>query len=1049
MNKRFFIVALFLALLVVATGIAQAASLLSSDRPALVYVKFTSPGDTSRFASTGLPVYATLDGGLLSGASESEQQALQKAGLAVQVLDPELRPGSYYLARTWSSRAAPDYFSYGQVLLDLGSSVVLHMPPSQVEALTRAGAEVSAITLTPKVLPTVENKEVNPAAVEPDPTIDLIISQVMTSEVSTYDRQLAGELPVWVDNDWYTITTRNTNSGTPIQKTTSFVGQHMANDLGLGVDYYVWDDNTNPDVIGEIPGLINPDKVFIIGAHIDDVNGTPGADDNASGSVATLIAADLMSQYQWGCTLRFAFWTGEEQGLLGSASYAEHVKSEGQNILGYLNLDMIAWNTPNSAQTIYLGYREGVPGSHELALLFDGVVDAYGLPLIPAIGTADDGASDHSSFLDQGYAAVLAIEGADDFNPYYHGPQDTPTHTDLNYFTNFVKASIATYAHMSGCLIPSGLGTLDGHVADADGGAPIAGARVTANDGQGHVASSVTDASGYYTRTLLASTYAVTAEAYGFSPSTIDGVVITTDTLTTQDFALTALPTYVVSGYVYDSVSGAPLISTLQFTDAPVPPVNTGPDGFYSITVAQGTWHLRAAALSHLPQTKELIVNENVTLDFYLDPKPCILLVDDDADDPDVRSSYTTPLDDLGYEYNVWNVAAVGNPAVSDLEGYRQVIWFTGFAYSNSFNDDNEAAVSSYLDAGGNFFLSAQDYLYDMGLTPFGLNYLHILNYSNDVNQTSVTGQNIYDGLGTYNLSYPFNNYSDRVNSDTESQVAFLGNQGTAAISYADPAFKTVFFGYPFEAIASLADRTDVMRRTVSFLGGCEPSAHVSISPPSQEKTGELGTQVSFIYTVTNDSPMEQEVLLSLTSIWPTESPTTTGVLGAGSSTSIPVTVTIPSTPGVIIDKDSFTLQARGSLGGYASATGTTFANASPSGEVFAPVGKSGKPLDVVIYEFEVTNTGNYTDSFSLAVSSDWSAALPGGENTSPLAVGASTTVTVRVTIPADVSNGDENVTTLTLTSDLDPAVTASGEVVTTVLILPPKLNVLLPLVRR
>jgi len=55
----------------------------------------------------------------------------------------------------------------------------------------------------------------------------------------------------------------------------------------------------------------------------------------------------------------------------------------------------------------------------------------------------------------------------------------------------------------------------------------------------------------------------------------------------------------------------------------------------------------------------------------------------------------------------------------------------------------------------------------------------------------------------------------------------------------------------------------------------------------------------------------------------------------------------------------------------------------------------------------------------------------------------------VRVTIPADVSNGDENVTTLTLTSDLDPAVTASGEVVTTVLILPPKLNVLLPLVRR
>jgi Zn-dependent M28 family amino/carboxypeptidase len=75
-------------------------------------------------------------------------------------------------------------------------------------------------------------------------------------------------------------------------------------------------------VIGEIPGLVNPDDIFIIGAHIDDVTGTPGADDNASGSVATLLAADILSQYDWGCTLRFAFWTGEEQGLLGSDVYA-------------------------------------------------------------------------------------------------------------------------------------------------------------------------------------------------------------------------------------------------------------------------------------------------------------------------------------------------------------------------------------------------------------------------------------------------------------------------------------------------------------------------------------------------------------------------------------------------------------------------------------------------------------------------------------------------------------------------------------------------------
>jgi hypothetical protein len=78
----------------------------------------------------------------------------------------------------------------------------------------------------------------------------------------------------------------------------------MADDLGLDVEYHVWNAATNPNVIGEIPGLDNPDDIFIIGAHIDDVTGTPGADDNASGSVATLLAADILSQYDWGCTLR-------------------------------------------------------------------------------------------------------------------------------------------------------------------------------------------------------------------------------------------------------------------------------------------------------------------------------------------------------------------------------------------------------------------------------------------------------------------------------------------------------------------------------------------------------------------------------------------------------------------------------------------------------------------------------------------------------------------------------------------------------------------------
>ena len=821
MKNRFITVLLLLVLLVTLTGNAQATFSTASDQPSLVYVTLNAQDDLSRFASTHLPLYAMLDGGLLTGADRAGQESLLTAGLSLQVLDTNIRSGSYYQAETRASRPTPDYTSFGTILLKFSNSVLLRMDPSRVDALSQAGAELRLITLTPKPIPTAQSENDFPALIETDPLIQTMIDQVSTTQVYTYDRQLAGELPVYVDGDWYTITTRSTNSGLPIQKTTSYVGQHMA-DLGMDVDYHVWSNSTNPNVIGEIPGQINPDDIFVIGAHIDDVNGTPGADDNASGSVATLIAADILSQYQWGCTLRFAVWTGEEQGLLGSDAYAQRASNQGENILGYLNLDMIAWNTIGSSPSIYLGYRSSVPGSLVLANLFADVVDSYNINLLPVIGTSYDGSSDHTSFLDYGYPAILGIEGNDDFNPYYHGPSDTPAHTDPTFFTDFVKASIATYAHMSGCLIQSGIGSLDGHVTAADGGAPIAGATVTASDDQGHDFSTNTDASGYYTRTLLANTYDVTASAYGYLPSTISGVTITTDTVTTQDFELVSSPTYLISGTVTESGTGLPLLAEISFADSPVTVWSDPSTGFYQAELPQGNYTMHVRADLHQPQELAIVMDHDQTQNFNLDPLPCILLVDDDQNAPDVISYYTSALDGLGADYDLWDTSVDGDPGIQDIGGYRKLLWELGYPWSNTFNSTNEADVAAYLDGGGNFFLSGQDYLYDMGLTSFGMNYLHILNYQNDKGQTSATGQNVFSGLGPYSLGYPYTNYSDIVNPDGAAQVAFLGNVGNAAISYAGDNFNSVFFAYPFESISQLSNREAVMGRLLDFFGTCQ-----------------------------------------------------------------------------------------------------------------------------------------------------------------------------------------------------------------------------------
>jgi hypothetical protein len=64
----------------------------------------------------------------------------------------------------------------------------------------------------PVVEPAPETEE-RASAITPDPLIEMMIDQVYSDTVSTYDRQLAGELPVWVDGGWYTITRPPASSG--------------------------------------------------------------------------------------------------------------------------------------------------------------------------------------------------------------------------------------------------------------------------------------------------------------------------------------------------------------------------------------------------------------------------------------------------------------------------------------------------------------------------------------------------------------------------------------------------------------------------------------------------------------------------------------------------------------------------------------------------------------------------------------------------------------------------------------------------------------------
>jgi hypothetical protein len=84
------------------------------------------------------------------------------------------------------------------------------------------------------------------------------------------------------------------------------------------------------NVIAEIRGSEKPDELVIIGAHLDSWDGAQGATDNGTGVATTLEAARVLAKAgaKPKRTIRFILFSGEEQGLLGSAGYVKAHKDE-------------------------------------------------------------------------------------------------------------------------------------------------------------------------------------------------------------------------------------------------------------------------------------------------------------------------------------------------------------------------------------------------------------------------------------------------------------------------------------------------------------------------------------------------------------------------------------------------------------------------------------------------------------------------------------------------------------------------------------------------
>ena len=216
------------------------------------------------------------------------------------------------------------------------------------------------------------------------------------------------------------------------------------------------------NLVAEVPGAGRADEIVVIGGHYDSVAGCPGADDNASGTAATLALARRLARARPARTLRFAFFANEEPPWfqtddMGSLRYARRCRERRERIVGMLSLETI-------------GYFSDAPGSQKfdafppLRLLYPDRGDfiafvsdvrsggftsrvvesfrrttrfpAHGLALPDTIDGI--GWSDHWSFAQAGYPAAMVTDTAVFRYPHYHAAEDTPDKLDFDRMARVV-----------------------------------------------------------------------------------------------------------------------------------------------------------------------------------------------------------------------------------------------------------------------------------------------------------------------------------------------------------------------------------------------------------------------------------------------------------------------------------------------------------------------------------------------------------------------------------------------------------------------------------
>jgi Zn-dependent M28 family amino/carboxypeptidase len=227
----------------------------------------------------------------------------------------------------------------------------------------------------------------------------------------------------------------------------------------------------------EIVGARRPERIWVLGGHYDSIEGSPGADDNATAVAGVLEVARLLAGVRLRDTVRFVAFANEEPPFykgpqMGSVVYAKRCRERGERVEGMVNLEMLGyfsdevgsqrypypldrgvwrWLLPRRGNFIaFCGNMESFWFTRRCHRLFRRTVRFPSKWVAAPARLGELGMSDHWSFWEEGYRAVMVTDTAFFRNGHYHTRRDTPEKLDYARMARVVTGVAGVMRRLAG-----------------------------------------------------------------------------------------------------------------------------------------------------------------------------------------------------------------------------------------------------------------------------------------------------------------------------------------------------------------------------------------------------------------------------------------------------------------------------------------------------------------------------------------------------------------------------------------------------------------------